>query len=330
MVRVGQFSVILKSASTHAPLVEHQSGPVTYVEAIAGEEYFVRIVSHEPNTLSIANITVDGAHIGFHFQQGPDMNMDASLGMMSDSSRVYAAGVPAPSKAFRFARMRSGQSLSAAAGKVTVTWHQGIDSGMAVYGSAYGQWAANQNATAPDSEKAGVGALQSEPGAAASTNATALTAWGMGALLQTTMIHYREPAGLAAAGIIRNGGAGSAGAGAGGAGSGGGGSPGGPTQEDDDIAAAIAASLQPQKLQPQKASGGKLPPRAGPAAVVELLDESDDEGGGGPAGSPAPARSPPPPSKRLKAKHEPAGSAQMVDLSGQEQEQEDEGTSLEA
>jgi hypothetical protein len=206
MVRVGSHSLELVDASTLLPLIEHSHNGETWVKGTAGQEYLIRITSHEPGTYTTASrIQVDGSDIGYTFQQGPYINLTANLGPMNRrATNTALAGAAVPCDAFCFSSPHgSGDDSPIHQGCISVTWSEAHDSSRPSARYFVESWQEQQNASAPDAKKEGVGALKSARGSSDVNVALANTSWDLGRQLYEIRIKYCEEAGLVARGIIQ-------------------------------------------------------------------------------------------------------------------------------
>ena len=207
MVRVGNHSLELVDATTHLPLQEFTKNGETFVCGCAGKEFLVRITSHSQRSRSIANpIKIDGACIGYTFQQGPDKNMQADLAPIEASGGVKRdPSGDAMVRAFRFEGPPPGGAGVAHRGSVNVVWHEGNDTGASLDPwDAVSGWGGGTRAGASAADgKKGVGSLRSTMGSTQSTIAWATSTWAPGCHLATVTVYYAEEAGLVANGIAK-------------------------------------------------------------------------------------------------------------------------------
>jgi len=203
MVRVGNHSLELVSFETGQTLQEFYSNGSTWVEGIPGNQYYLKITSHESGTLTMAHpIKIDGADIGFYFPQGPWSGLTWTVGAITEHT---AADTKIVCKAFRFSRpdFSNGEHGVASPGLVEVTWCEAYKSGMQMGPSAaFTPWT-ESTASAVDAKKEGVGSLKSVTGSYCTEYPIDNTQYVTGKHLYTITIRYCELAGLVARGIVK-------------------------------------------------------------------------------------------------------------------------------
>jgi len=205
MVRVGNHSLELVSFETGQTLQEFYSNGSTWVEGIPGNQYLIKITSHESGTLTMAHsIKIDGSDIGYLFQQGPWSNLSATLGAVPASGAIAFPEDPSHScRAFCFARPNFRNKTGfASSGLVEVTWSEASDLGTPREFFSPSPWTESTTA-AIDSKKEGVGSLKSTTGTSSLDVPMARTHWAKGKHLYTISIRYCELAGLVARGIVK-------------------------------------------------------------------------------------------------------------------------------
>jgi hypothetical protein len=80
-------SLEIIDATNFHPSKEHlHNEGKTWAEGKNGDEFTIRITSHKKRTCVLANpILIDGSHVGHVFQQGPAINLTATLGPVAGS-----------------------------------------------------------------------------------------------------------------------------------------------------------------------------------------------------------------------------------------------------
>lgn len=207
MVRISEHSLEIVDATTLQPLVEHLHNGETWIEGKPGQEYFVRIISHQPGTYTVAYpITIDGSNIGYRFQHGPDINMTATLGAVASSSFHKVITSTTTGEAFRFTRPSLVDDADKSihhTGCISVTWSEAFDSHIPSQILFLSSWDEQHGSAVLDSKKEGVGALKSARGSSDVNMPLATNSWDTGRQLYTATIKYCEEAGLVVRGIIQ-------------------------------------------------------------------------------------------------------------------------------
>lgn len=205
MVRVGNHSLEIVSASTRQPLVEYSHKGETWIKGTRGEEYFIRITSHNRGTYTVASpIKIDGSNIGYNFQQGPDINLTATLGPINE--RVANSGIQGSNAdAFRFSSPENGNNVDGIPiqGSISVTWSEARDSHQPNCHLYYADWQEGDKIATVDAKKEGVGLLKSSRGSTEVNVPVAAITWIPERELYTATIKYCEEAGLVVRGILQ-------------------------------------------------------------------------------------------------------------------------------
>lgn len=202
MVRVENHSMEILDAISLQPLREFVHNGEVWVEGRPGNEYLIKISSHKYGTRSLADpIMIDGSSIGYIFQQGPDINLNATLGPIGSSGVEDTSGT-VNCKAFRFSRPVFGDIGSTSHhGSIQTTWFKARDSEVPSSPVFFPSWK-ESDGVAIDSKKNSVGSLKSTPGSSDVSVAKATSTWHMEEKICTITIRYCEAAGLVAQGII--------------------------------------------------------------------------------------------------------------------------------
>ena len=188
-------SLSLVDASTLAPFPEHAHQGSTWVEGEAGAEFMVRI-SSPMGVRRIAYITVDGANIGYIFQQGPTMNLEQNLGPFT------SGGGTLNMTSFKFARPRAVDGGGGrGGGSIEVVWNEGIYHDARCNSMVASHWSAEKGSVL-EGKKSSVGALESGTGSTPASAPWATEMWSAGREIARITLKYQEQAGLVAMGIM--------------------------------------------------------------------------------------------------------------------------------